>query len=140
MPATYLFRDNSTATTIAIATAAAAGGIAAANSGYGGGGYYSGGYGVAWDQFYNQNYQLIWRCRDKAGAVRQRLPMRRRGYGRYDLAGMDVYSKPSGAAGLLPGAVERQIAQRRAVAIWGAGPGDEHVTSCILMCFRLLAS
>ena len=58
--------DDSTATTIAIATAAAAGGIAAANSGYGGGGYYSGGYGVAWDQFYNQNYQLIWRCRDKA--------------------------------------------------------------------------
>ena len=59
--------DNSTANTIAIAGAATAAGIAAANSGYGGGGgYYSGGYGVAWDQFYNQNYQLIWRCRDRA--------------------------------------------------------------------------
>ena len=59
--------DNSTATTIAVAGAATAAGIAAASSGYGGGGgYYSGGYGVAWDQFYNQNYQLSWRCRDKA--------------------------------------------------------------------------
>lgn len=40
----------------------------AANSGYGGG-YYRPprtAYGVAWDQFYEQNYALMWRCRDKA--------------------------------------------------------------------------
>ena len=57
----------STANTPIVATAAAAGGIAAANSTNGGAEeYYSGGYGVAWDQFYDQNYQLIWSCRDKA--------------------------------------------------------------------------
>tara|TARA_A100001391_G_scaffold51157_1_gene31207 strand:- start:12327 stop:12794 length:468 start_codon:yes stop_codon:yes gene_type:complete len=39
----------------------------AANSG---GGYsaptYYGRYGYAWDQFYDANYRLIWRCRNKA--------------------------------------------------------------------------
>ncbi len=46
--------------------AVAAAGVAAANSG--GGGYYptTGSYGVAWDQFYDQNRLLTWRCRDKA--------------------------------------------------------------------------
>ncbi|TPJ52407.1 hypothetical protein [Mesorhizobium sp. B2-6-4] len=40
----------------------------AANNGYGGG-YYRPPptvYGVAWDQFYDQFYNLTWRCRDKA--------------------------------------------------------------------------
>lgn len=57
--------DNTMAASIAVAGAAAAVGAAAANSG-GGGGYYpsSRSYGVAWDQFYNQYYQPIWRCRD----------------------------------------------------------------------------
>lgn len=40
----------------------------AAAGGTGGRGYYTPPttYGVAWDQFYNQYYQLIWRCRDRA--------------------------------------------------------------------------
>lgn len=58
--------DNDVATAIAIGGAAAAAGAMAANNGYGGGGYYPQNYGVAWDQFYNQYYQLIWRCRDRA--------------------------------------------------------------------------
>ncbi|MET2828906.1 hypothetical protein [Mesorhizobium shangrilense] len=61
--------DNAVATGIAVAGVAAAAG-AAANNGYGGGGYYRPppppAYGVAWDQFYGQNYRLIWRCRDRA--------------------------------------------------------------------------
>jgi hypothetical protein len=56
--------DNAVVTGIAVAGVAAAAG-AAAHNGYGGGGYPRP-YGVAWDQFYNENYQLIWRCRDKA--------------------------------------------------------------------------
>lgn len=56
--------DNAVATGIAVAGVAAAAGAAAKNSG---GGYYMPqAYGVAWDQFYGQNYSLIWRCRDKA--------------------------------------------------------------------------
>lgn len=57
--------DNSMAASIAIAGAAVAAG-AAANSG--GGGYYpsDGYYGVAWDQFYDEHYNLTWRCRDKS--------------------------------------------------------------------------
>jgi hypothetical protein len=57
--------DNSIAAGIAVAGVAVAAGAAASNSG---GGYYSGtgSYGVAWDQFYNEYYQLIWRCRDRA--------------------------------------------------------------------------
>lgn len=58
--------DNAIMTGIAVAAAGAAVGVAAANSG--GGGYYppAGAYGVAWDQFYNQYHQPIWRCRDRA--------------------------------------------------------------------------
>ncbi|MEW9837997.1 hypothetical protein [Mesorhizobium marinum] len=58
--------DNAIMTGIAVAAAGAAVGAAAANSG--GGGYYPpvGAYGVAWDQFYNQYHQPIWRCRDRA--------------------------------------------------------------------------
>lgn len=55
--------DNAIATGIAIGGAAAAAGVAAHNNG--GGGYRPQPYGVAWDQFYNENYQLIWRCRDR---------------------------------------------------------------------------
>jgi hypothetical protein len=51
---------------IAIAATAAAVVIAANNGGFGGGNYSGGSYGVAWDQFYNQYYQPIWRCRDKS--------------------------------------------------------------------------
>lgn len=60
--------DNSVATGIAISGAAVATGAIIANNGGYGGGYYAqpSAYGVAWDQFYNHNYQLIWRCRDKA--------------------------------------------------------------------------
>lgn len=59
--------DNAIMTGIAVAAAGAAVGAAAANSGYGGGYYPSvGAYGVAWDQFNNQYYQPIWRCRDRA--------------------------------------------------------------------------
>lgn len=55
--------DNSIAAGIAVAAAGVAIG-AAANSG---GGYYSPGpaYGVAWDQFYDEYGQLMWRCRDR---------------------------------------------------------------------------
>ena len=55
--------DNSMAAGIAVAGLAA--GAAAANNG---GGYYpsGGSYGVAWDQFYNEFYQTIWRCRERA--------------------------------------------------------------------------
>lgn len=56
--------DNAIMTGIVVAGAAAAAG-AAANSGYGGG-YAPSAYGVAWDQFYNEYYQTIWRCRDRA--------------------------------------------------------------------------
>ena len=53
--------DNAMAAGIALTAVA----VAAAHSG--GGGYYGGRpYGVVWDQFYNQYYQLIWRCRDMA--------------------------------------------------------------------------
>lgn len=56
--------DNSMAAGIAIAGVAVAAGAAAKN----GGGYYvpPRSYGVAWDQFYNEYYQLIWRCRDRS--------------------------------------------------------------------------
>lgn len=58
--------DNAVAAGIAVAGVAVAAGAAANN---GGGGYYpppQRRYGVAWDQFYDQNYNLIWRCRDRA--------------------------------------------------------------------------
>jgi len=59
--------DNSIMTGIAVAGAGIAIGAAAANNGYGGGYYPStSSYGVAWDQFYNEYYQLIWRCRDRS--------------------------------------------------------------------------
>lgn len=52
-----------------LAAAVAVGGAAlAAGAASSGGGYYPsyGSYGVAWDQFYNEYYQLIWRCRDRS--------------------------------------------------------------------------
>jgi hypothetical protein len=59
--------DNAVATGIAVAAVGgAAVGVAANN---GGGGYYAPRpllYGVAWDQFYGQNYSVIWRCRDRS--------------------------------------------------------------------------
>lgn len=61
--------DNAVATGIAVAAVGGAAVAVAANNGYGGGGYYRPpptAYGVAWDQFYGQNYALMWRCRDKA--------------------------------------------------------------------------
>lgn len=60
--------DNAVATGIAVAAVGGAAAAVAANNGYGGGGYYrpSPVSGVAWDQFYGQNYSVIWRCRDKA--------------------------------------------------------------------------
>ncbi len=47
-------------TAVAISGAA----LAASSSG----GYYPsyGSYGAAWDQFYNEYYQLVWRCRDRS--------------------------------------------------------------------------
>ncbi|TPM31472.1 hypothetical protein [Mesorhizobium sp. B2-3-4] len=60
--------DNAVATGIAVAAVGGAAVAVAANNGYGGG-YYRPPptvYGVAWDQFYGQNYVLIWRCRDRA--------------------------------------------------------------------------
>ncbi|QKD16984.1 hypothetical protein [Mesorhizobium sp. NZP2077] len=60
--------DNAVATGIAVAAVGGAAVAVAANNG-GGGGYYRPpptAYGVAWDQFYGQNYALMWRCRDKA--------------------------------------------------------------------------
>jgi hypothetical protein len=59
--------DNAVATGIAVAAVGGAAVAVAANNG--GGGYYRPppkAYGVAWDQFYGQNYALMWRCRDKA--------------------------------------------------------------------------
>ncbi|PWJ84368.1 hypothetical protein C8D77_1332 [Mesorhizobium loti] len=59
--------DNAVATGIAVAAVGGAAVAVAANNG--GGGYYRPpptAYGVAWDQFYGQNYALLWRCRDKA--------------------------------------------------------------------------
>lgn len=54
--------DNAIMTGIAVAGVAVAVGVAASQ-----GGYYGGpSYGTAWDQFYNQYYQPIWRCRDRA--------------------------------------------------------------------------
>lgn len=55
--------DNSIAASIVVAGTAVAVGAAANN----GGGYYPSAprYGVAWDQFYNEYGQLIWRCRDR---------------------------------------------------------------------------
>ncbi|MCT7376812.1 hypothetical protein [Chelativorans salis] len=52
------------ATAIGVSGAALAAGVGASN----GGGYSPsyGSSGVAWDQFYNQYYQPIWRCRDKS--------------------------------------------------------------------------
>lgn len=60
--------DKNLATGIAISAGAVAAGAVIANNGGYGGGYYpqTSPYGVAWDQFYNQYNQLIWRCRDKA--------------------------------------------------------------------------
>jgi hypothetical protein len=57
--------DNSMATSIAVAGAAVAAGAAAVN---GGGGYYprSRAYGVAWDRFYDQYGNPMWRCRDRS--------------------------------------------------------------------------
>ncbi|MBZ9940148.1 hypothetical protein LB533_03415 [Mesorhizobium sp. BR1-1-13] len=60
--------DNAVATGIAVAAVGGAAVAVAANNGYGGG-YYRPPptvYGVAWDQFYSQNYSVIWRCRDRA--------------------------------------------------------------------------
>lgn len=60
--------DNAVATGIAVAAVGGAAVAVAANNGSGGG-YYRPpptAYGVAWDQFYGQNYALMWRCRDKA--------------------------------------------------------------------------
>lgn len=55
--------DQAVWTGIAVAGVAAAAGAAASNGGY----YAPVSYGgVAWDQFYNQYYQLIWRCRDRS--------------------------------------------------------------------------
>lgn len=59
---TLLANDKAIWTGIAVAGVAAAAGAAASNGGY----YAPSSYGVAWDQFYNQYYQLIWRCRDRA--------------------------------------------------------------------------
>jgi len=59
--------DNAMATGIAVAAVGGAAVAVAANNG--GGGYYRpppATYGVAWDQFYGQNYALMWRCRDRA--------------------------------------------------------------------------
>ncbi|QPC90021.1 hypothetical protein [Mesorhizobium sp. INR15] len=58
--------DNAVATGIAVAAVGGAAVAVAANNG--GGGYYAPRpvYGVAWDQFYGQGYNVIWRCRDKA--------------------------------------------------------------------------
>ena len=59
--------DNAVATGIAVAAVGGAAVAVAANNG--GGGYYRPpptAYGVAWDQFYGQNYALMWRCRDRA--------------------------------------------------------------------------
>ncbi|MER8501500.1 hypothetical protein [Mesorhizobium sp. M1142] len=62
--------DNAVATGIAIAAVGGAAVGVAANNGYGGGTYYRPPppqtYGVAWDQFYGQNYSIIWRCRDRS--------------------------------------------------------------------------
>lgn len=59
--------DRKLATAIAVTGVAVAAGVAASEYG-GSGGYYpsTGAYGVAWDQFYDQYYNLVWRCRDKA--------------------------------------------------------------------------
>lgn len=59
--------DNAVASGIAIAAVGGAAVAVAANNG--GGGYYvprPQAYGVAWDQFYGQNYSAIWRCRDRS--------------------------------------------------------------------------
>jgi hypothetical protein len=53
--------DNAVATGIAVAAVGGAAVAVAANNG--GGGYYR---PPAWDQFYGQNYALMWRCRDRA--------------------------------------------------------------------------
>ncbi|MER8961109.1 hypothetical protein [Mesorhizobium sp. M0701] len=62
--------DNAVATGIAVAAVGGAAVGVAANNGYGGGTYYRPPppqiYGVAWDQFYGQNYSVIWRCRDRS--------------------------------------------------------------------------
>ncbi|WP_376702517.1 hypothetical protein RQ479_21230 [Mesorhizobium sp. ISC25] len=59
--------DNAVATGIAVAAVGGAA-VGVAANGYGGGGYYRPPpvYGVAWDQFYGQNYSVIWRCRDRS--------------------------------------------------------------------------
>lgn len=59
--------DNAVASGIAVAAVGGAAVAVAANNG--GGGYYVPRpqvYGVAWDQFYGQNYSVIWRCRDRS--------------------------------------------------------------------------
>lgn len=48
-----------------LGTALAAGAAASSGGGYSAPTYY-GRYGYAWDQFYDANYRLIWRCRNKA--------------------------------------------------------------------------
>lgn len=54
--------QNSTAVAIGLLVVVAA---ALANSG-GGGNYYPSQSGYAWDQFYDSNQNLVWRCRNKA--------------------------------------------------------------------------
>ena len=59
--------DNAVASGIAVAAVGGAAVAVAANNG--GSGYYVPRpqvYGVAWDQFYGQNYSVIWRCRDQS--------------------------------------------------------------------------
>lgn len=59
--------ENAVIAGIAIAATAVAVGAAANNGGFGGRSYPgSGAYGVAWDQFYNEYYKPIWRCRDRS--------------------------------------------------------------------------
>ncbi len=54
--------DNAMAAAATVAAGAAL--AASAGSSYGGGYYPS--YGAEWDQFYNEYYQLIWRCRARS--------------------------------------------------------------------------
>lgn len=62
-------QENAAIAGVAIVATAAAVAIAAdkgAFSGGGGGGYYAPSYDAAWDQFFDANYNLVWRCRDRA--------------------------------------------------------------------------
>ncbi|WP_332719624.1 hypothetical protein [Pelagibacterium mangrovi] len=49
-----------------LGTALAVGAAASSGGGYSAPYYSGGGYGYAWDQFYNVSYRLIWRCRSRA--------------------------------------------------------------------------